>query len=308
MVSELNFDRSFASPPGRVEWLSPRLRRVTANNPGPFTFTGTNTYIVGTGEVAVIDPGPDDEAHLHALRLALRGEQVTHIFVTHTHKDHSPLAQRLKEITGAEILAEGAHRPMRAWEEEQLAPLEASNDLSFNFDRALSDGETISGSSFTIEAIATPGHTANHMVFALNQDVLFSGDHVMAWSTSIIAPPDGSMHAYVDSLKKIAARPWQIIWPGHGGPIHDAEIVIQGTIAHREKREQQVMQALKEGPQSITALVEKIYTHLERPMHGAAALSVFAHLEDLCARGYAQAQPAVTLSALYSTNQRSFNF
>jgi glyoxylase-like metal-dependent hydrolase (beta-lactamase superfamily II) len=307
-MADLTFDRSFAGIPGKTEWLSPRLRRITAANPGPFTFTGTNTYIVGTGDVAVIDPGPDDEAHLHALRLALRGESVSHIFVTHTHKDHSPLAARLKEETGAKIYAEGVHRAVRAWEEEQTAPLEASNDLDFNPDYILGDGEIVSGSGFTIEAIATPGHTANHMVFVLNGDELFSGDHLMAWSTSIIAPPDGSMHAYMDSLRKIAAREWQTVWPGHGGPIRDAARVIKGTIAHREQREAQIVQALKEGPLSITALVEKIYTHLERPLHGAAALSVFAHLEDLCARGFVDAKPAVTLSAIYSANQRSFSF
>src|SRR5438046_1288250 len=150
MSNTLTFDRSFSGLPGRVEWLSPRLRRLMANNPGPFTFTGTNTYIAGTGEVAVIDPGPDDEAHFYALLQALRGEHVAHIFVTHTHKDHSPLARRLAERTGAKLYAEGAHRAMRAWEEEQLAPLEASNDLDFVPDHALRDGETVSGSGFTI--------------------------------------------------------------------------------------------------------------------------------------------------------------
>jgi glyoxylase-like metal-dependent hydrolase (beta-lactamase superfamily II) len=308
MPDTLTFDRSFSGVPGQVEWLSPRLRRLTAGNPGPFTFTGTNTYIVGTGDVVVIDPGPEDEAHLQALQLALRGESVTHILVTHTHKDHSPLAKRLKQKTGALICAEGVHRAMRAWEEEQLAPLEASNDLSFAPDKTLRDGEIISGGGFRLEAVATPGHTANHMAFALNDDQLLSGDHLMAWSTSIIAPPDGSMHAYVESLKKIAGREWSVIWPGHGAPIHDAAHMIAGTIAHRELREKQIMAALKSGPLSIAAIVEKIYTHLEKPMHGAAALSVFAHLEDLCDRGYVDANPGVTLSALYSGNQRSFSF
>jgi glyoxylase-like metal-dependent hydrolase (beta-lactamase superfamily II) len=308
MPDDLIFDRSFSGYPGRVEWLSPRLRRLTASNPGPFTFTGTNTYIIGTGDVMVIDPGPEDQAHLHALQMALQGESVTHILVTHTHKDHSPLARQLKEKTGAKVYAEGVHRAMRAWEEEQLAPLEASNDLSFEPDRTLSDGEKLAGSGFTLEAIATPGHTANHMAFALNDEQLFSGDHIMAWSTSIVAPPDGSMHAYVDSLKKIAAREWGVIWPGHGGPIHDAALTITRTIAHRERRERQIMAALKSGPLSVFAIVEKIYTHLDKPMHGAASLSVFAHLEDLCARGYVDANPGVTLSAIYSTNQRSFGF
>jgi glyoxylase-like metal-dependent hydrolase (beta-lactamase superfamily II) len=308
MTDNLIFDRSFSGIPGREEWLSPRLRRVIAPNPGPFTFTGTNTYIIGTGEVAVIDPGPENDAHFYALKMALRGDSVTHIFVTHTHKDHSPLAHRLREATGAPVYAEGPHRAMRAWEEEQLAPLEASNDLEFQPDHILHDGEKISGSGFTIEAIATPGHTANHMVYALDKDQLLTGDHIMAWSTSIIAPPDGSMQAYFASLNKIGAREWQTLWPGHGGPIHDAARAIKGTIAHRRHREAQIMIALKDGPLAIPAIVEKVYIHLEKTMHGAAALSVFAHLEDLHARGQVKAEPAVTLHALYASNQRSFNF
>ncbi|MES2906183.1 MAG: MBL fold metallo-hydrolase [Pseudomonadota bacterium] len=308
-MDTLVFDRSFSGEYGKVEWLSPRLRRVTATNPGPFTFTGTNTYIVGTGSVAIIDPGPDDGAHLDALLNALRGEIVTHIFVTHTHKDHSPLARKLKDITGADIYAEGPHRAMRIWNEEAFAPLEASNDLTFAPDHQLQDGETISRQGWTLEAIATPGHTANHMCFALVEDqALISGDHIMAWSTSIIAPPDGAMQPYMQSLHKIAARDWQTIWPGHGGPIRDPAKTIAATLAHRHAREAQILAALKDGPLAIFPIVEKIYTHLEKNMHGAAALSVFAHLEDLATRGIVTAQPDISLNAVYTSNQRSFSF
>jgi glyoxylase-like metal-dependent hydrolase (beta-lactamase superfamily II) len=307
MPDTLIFDRSFSGLPGRVEWLNPRLRRLTANNPGPLYFTGTNTYIVGTGDVVVIDPGPEDEAHLQALRSALQGERVTHILLTHLHKDHCALAGRLKAVTGAPLYAEGAYRTASSWEEQSFGANE-STDIDFKPDHILQDGEKISGGGFTLEAIGTPGHTANHMSFALNDDQLLSGDHIMAWSTSIIAPPDGSMHAYIDSLKKIAAREWSVIWPGHGGPIHNAAQTIARTIAHREMRGKQVMEALKSGPQTIPTIVQKIYTHLEKPMHAAAALSVFAHLEDLNTRGYVDANPGVTLDAVYSANQRSFSF
>ncbi len=299
MADDLIFDRSFSGIPGRVEWLSPRLRRLTANNPGPLTFTGTNTYIVGTGDVAVIDPGPDDAAHFHALQVALRGERVTHILITHAHKDHSALARKLKAATGAPLYAKDAYRAAPAWEEQKAAPRESA-DLDFMPDHLLQDGEKISGHGVTLEAIATPGHTANHMAFALNHDVLLSGDHLMAWATSVIAPPDGSMRAYMHSLKKIGARSWQIIWPGHGGPILEPVRMIENIIAHRLLREAQILDALQEKPLPIPAIVGKVYAHLDKPMHVVAALSVFAHLEDLVARGAVKAEPAVELSALYS--------
>src|SRR5215813_5897512 len=200
MSADIPFDRSFDLPPETVEEVVPGVRRLLANNPGPFTFKGTVSYIVGQGQVAIIDPGPLDETHIAAVLDAVRGEAVTHIFVTHTHRDHSPAVPAVKAATGAEVLAEGPHRAARPLHIGETPRLEASNDLEFRPDRRLADGDVVSGDGWTIEAITTPGHTANHMAFALkNADILFSGDHVMAWSTSIVAPPDGAMSDYMTS-------------------------------------------------------------------------------------------------------------
>ena len=214
------------------------MRRLLADNPGPFTFKGTLSYIVGRGQVAIIDPGPLDEAHIAALLAAVRGETVTHIFVTHTHRDHSPAVPRIKAATGAQVLAEGPHRAARALNVGELPRLDASNDTDFRPDRALADGELISAGGWTIEAVATPGHTANHMAFALREaNILFSGDHVMAWSTPVVAPPDGAMSDYMASLQKLARRGEDIYLPGHGGPVRDAPRFVEHYIRHRQGRE-----------------------------------------------------------------------
>src|SRR6266542_3545287 len=201
MSAEIPFDRSFDLPPETVEEVVSGVRRLLANNPGPFTFKGTVSYIVGRRQVAIIDPGPLDELHVAALLDAVRGETVTHIFVTHTHRDHSPAVPAIKAATGAEVLAEGPHRAARPLHAGEAPRLEAANDMDFRPDRALADGEVVSGAGWTIEALATPGHTANHMAFALKEaNLIFSGDHVMAWSTSIVAPPDGAMSDFMNSL------------------------------------------------------------------------------------------------------------
>src|SRR3984893_17341627 len=201
MPEDIPFNRVLNLPPGVADDVMPGVRRILANNPGPFTFKGTLSYIVGRGRVAIIDPGPDDPRHIAALLNAVRGETVTHIFVTHTHRDHSPAVPAVKAATGALVLAEGPHRPARAISGDEAPLLDASNDTEFQPDRALADGEIVSGSGWTIEAVATPGHTANHMAFALKEpNLLFSGDHVMAWSTPVVAPPDGSMKDYMASL------------------------------------------------------------------------------------------------------------
>jgi glyoxylase-like metal-dependent hydrolase (beta-lactamase superfamily II) len=194
MAEDIPFDKDFALVPGVVDEPMPGVRRVLCNNPSPFTFKGTVSYIVGRGKVAIIDPGPDDPAHSTALLDAVRGETVTHIFVTHTHRDHSPGAPAIKKATGAQVLAEGPHRAARPLHVGEGPRLDASNDTDFKPDRALADGEVVSGADWTLEAVTTPGHTANHMAFAFKEsNVLFSGDHVMAWSTPVVAPPDGSM-------------------------------------------------------------------------------------------------------------------
>jgi glyoxylase-like metal-dependent hydrolase (beta-lactamase superfamily II) len=214
---DIPYDKNLELVPGRVDEPMPGVRRVLCNNPSPFTFKGTVSYIVGRGNVAVIDPGPEDPIHSAALLEAVRGETVTHIFVTHTHRDHSPGVPAIKAATGALVLGEGPHRAARALHVGDGPRLESSNDVDFKPDRALADGEVVRGDGWTLEAVATPGHTANHMAFAFKENnVLFSGDHVMAWSTPVVAPPDGSMGDYMASLQKLSKRAEPVYFPGHG--------------------------------------------------------------------------------------------
>jgi glyoxylase-like metal-dependent hydrolase (beta-lactamase superfamily II) len=300
MSDDIVFDRSFDLAPGAVDEVMPGIRRIVANNPGPFTFKGTVSYIVGRGKVAIIDPGPDDPSHVEALLNAVRGETVTHIFVTHTHRDHSPAVPAVKAATGAEVLAEGPHRPARALHVGETARLEASNDVDFRPDRRLADGEVIAGAGWTIEAVTTPGHTANHMAFALrHQDVLFSGDHVMAWSTSIVAPPDGAMSDYMVSLEKLARRRERTYFPGHGGAVRDAPAFVEAYIRHRRDREASILHRLAKGAADIPTLVRAIYIGIDPRLVAAASLSVLAHLEDLVARGKVTTEGPPSITGTY---------
>jgi glyoxylase-like metal-dependent hydrolase (beta-lactamase superfamily II) len=286
MSADIPFDRTFDLPPETVEEAAPRVRRVLANNPGPFTFKGTVSYIVGRGQVAIIDPGPLDDTHIDALLDAVRGETVTHIFVTHTHRDHSPAVPRIKAATGALVLAEGAHRAARPLHVGEAPRMDASSDTEFRPDRTLADGEVITGPGWTIEAVATPGHTANHMAFAFKEgDLLFSGDHVMAWSTPVVAPPDGAMSDYMASLQKLARRSEPIYLPGHGGAVREAPRFVQHYIRHRQGREAAILHRLAKGEADIPSLVRGIYIGLDPRLVQAAGLSVLAHLEDLVTRG-----------------------
>jgi glyoxylase-like metal-dependent hydrolase (beta-lactamase superfamily II) len=305
MSEDIPFDKSFDLPPGRVEEVMPGVRRLLVNNPGPFTFKGTLTYIVGKGAVAIIDPGPIDDAHVaeaHAAALldAVRGETVTHILVTHTHRDHSPAAARIKAATGAKTCGEGPHRAARPLHVGEAPPLEASADRDFRPDIALADGETVGGPGWALEAVATPGHTANHMAFALKgTPVLFSGDHVMAWSTPVVAPPDGAMSDYMASLDKLVRRTETLYLPGHGGPVKDAPRFVQHYIAHRRAREAAILERLAAGEADIPALVASIYVGLDPRLTKAAGLSVLAHLEDLTARGLVATQGAPSVDGRY---------
>jgi glyoxylase-like metal-dependent hydrolase (beta-lactamase superfamily II) len=286
MTNDIPFDKSFDLPPGRVEEMMPGVRRLLVNNPGPFTFKGTLTYIIGKGRVAIIDPGPVDEAHAEALLAAVAGETVTHILVTHTHRDHSPGAARIKAATGARTCGEGPHRAARPLHVGEAPPLEASADRDFRPDIVLADGETVSGPDWALEAVTTPGHTANHMAFALKgTPVLFAGDHVMAWSTPVVAPPDGAMSDYMASLDKLARRAETLYFPGHGGAVKDAPRFVQHYIAHRRAREAAILKRLAAGEADIPALVQSIYSGLDPRLTKAAGLSVLAHLEDLTTRG-----------------------
>ncbi|MEP9351794.1 MBL fold metallo-hydrolase [Xanthobacter sp. KR7-225] len=286
MSEDITFDRAFDPPAGRVVEVSPLVRRIVAPNPSPFTFTGTCTYIVGRGKVAILDPGPDDPTHVAAVLDAVRGEEVSHIFLTHTHRDHSPACPKVKAATGAVTLAEGPHRPSRPIEIGEAARLDASGDMDFRPDIALEDGATVAGPGWTLTAVATPGHTANHLAFALKEeDLLFSGDHVMAWATSIVAPPDGSMGDYIASLERLAARQEKVYLPGHGGPVRDAPAHVRDFLAHRHAREAAILRALDRDATTIPELVRGIYIGLDPRLVGAASLTVLAHLEHLVARG-----------------------
>src|SRR5712692_4146381 len=286
MSDDIPFNKKLDLAPGRVEEVVPGVRRVLADNPSPFTFKGTLSYIVGKGEVAIIDPGPDDERHTAALLDAVRGETVTHIVITHTHRDHSPGAARVKALTGAKTFGEGPHRAARPLHVGEAPRLDASNDTDFRPDRALADGEVVAGAGWTIEAVTTPGHTANHMAFAFREaNLLFSGDHVMAWSTPVVAPPDGSMSDYMASLDKLARRSEPIYLPGHGGAVRDAPRFVQHYIRHRRGRETSILRRLAKGDADIPTLVRAIYIGLDPRLMKAAGLSVLAHLEDLVARG-----------------------
>jgi len=283
---DIPFDKRFDLAPDTVEEVVPGVRRVLANNPSPFTFKGTLSYIIGRGQVAIVDPGPLDQAHIKALLDAVRGETVTHIFVTHTHHDHSPAVPAIKAATGALVLAEGPHRAARPLNIGEAPRLDASNDTDFRPDRALADGEVVTGKGFTIEAVATPGHTANHMAFAFKEaNLLFSGDHVMAWSTPVVAPPDGAMSDYMASLQKLARRSEAIYLPGHGGVVREAPSFVQHYIRHRQGREASILHRLGKGEADIPTVVRAIYIGLDPRLLKAAGLSVLAHLEDLVTRG-----------------------
>src|SRR5438270_7032117 len=281
MNEDIPFNKVLDLPPGAVEEVVPGVRRVLCNNPSPFTFKGTMSYIIGKGKVAIVDPGPENDAHIAALLHAVRGETVTHIFVTHTHRDHSPAVPRIKAATGAVVVAEGPHRSARPLHTGEVNPLEGSGDMGFRPDQTLADGDVVFGPGWSIEAVTTPGHTANHMAFACREaEVLFSGDHVMAWSTSIVAPPDGAMSDYMASLHKLAKRMEPIYLPGHGPAVRDAKRFVPYYIRHREAREASILHRLAKGAADIPSLVRAIYIGIDPRLTNAAGLSVLAHPED----------------------------
>lgn len=283
---DIPFDKNLNLAPDTVDEPMPGVRRVMANNPGPFTFKGTLSYIIGRGKVAIVDPGPADEVHIAALLDAVRNETVTHIFVTHTHRDHSPAVPAIKRATGATVYAEGVHRAARPLHIGEHNPLEGSGDRDFRPDVMLKDGEVVEGDGWSVEAVTTPGHTANHMAYALrDKNVLLAGDHVMGWATTIVAPPDGAMSDYMTSLEKLAKRPEQIYFPGHGPAIRDASRFVHYYILHRKAREASILHRLGKGATDIPSIVRAIYIGLDPRLTGAAGMSVLAHLEDLVTRG-----------------------
>jgi glyoxylase-like metal-dependent hydrolase (beta-lactamase superfamily II) len=300
-MSVPEFDLSFEPAYGSPMPVARGVERMTVNNPSAFTFYGTNSYIVGGGSsVAVIDPGPENAAHFEALMSALADRQVSHIFVSHTHGDHSPLARRLKAATGALTVAEGPHRASRPLHEGEVNPFAESADTGFVPDIALADGESIEGDGWTLTALLTPGHTANHAAFALGDTgIVFSADHVMAWATSIVAPPDGSMADYMASLERLLKRDDRIFFPGHGGPVKDPPSFMRGLRAHRRMRERAVLERIRNGDRLIPEMVKAIYRDTDIRLHGAAALSVLAHIEDLVEKDLVQTDGPPSLTGVY---------
>ena len=285
---------------GDCEQHEPLVRRVLAPNPSPYTFTGTQTWIVGNGsDVAIIDPGPTGSGqsvgdpaspfnadangvgHVDAILRAVGDAKVSAILCTHTHRDHSPAAAPLKALTGAPILG---CAPLALNDDGPRA--DSAFDPDYAPDRILSDGETVSGDGWTLEAVATPGHTSNHLCFALRESgALFTGDHVMAWSTSVVSPPDGNMADYMASLAKLYERDDRVYYPAHGAAVTKPKQLVRGMLGHRKSREAQILRELTEGPRSISAMVAAMYKGLDPRLTGAAGRSVLAHLVDLEARG-----------------------
>jgi hydroxyacylglutathione hydrolase len=304
MADDIPFDKTLDLAPDTVDEPLPGVRRVMANNPGPFTFKGTLSYIVGRGKVAIIDPGPADERHIGALLDAVRNETVTAIFVTHTHRDHSPAVPAIKAATGATVYAEGPHRAARPLHIGELNPLDSSGDRDFMPDVMLKDGEVVTDDGWSIEAVTTPGHTANHMAFAFKEkNVLFAGDHVMGWATSIVAPPDGAMSDYMASLQKLAKRSEQVYFPGHGPAIKDAPRFVNYYILHRKAREASILHRLGKGAADIPSIVRAIYIGIDPRLTGAAGLSVLAHLEDLVARGVVETDGLPAIDGVFRLAQ-----
>lgn len=264
----------FAPLYGEIEIISPNIRRITAPNPAPFTFKGTGTYIIGHGHVAVIDPGPNMPSHIEAILEGLKDETISHILVTHNHQDHSPAAQPLSKICGAKIYAASVGKQQYSNERQ-----EEGIDKSFSPDVILSDGDIIEGENWTIEAVHTPGHLSNHYCFAYRQEkALFTGDHVMGWSTTIVSPPDGDMQDYMDSLEKLLSRDEAIYYPTHGWPIKKPAQFVKQLLGHRLRREKEIIRAIEVGAETIDDIVVKIYVSIDKKLYPAAARTIYAHL------------------------------
>jgi glyoxylase-like metal-dependent hydrolase (beta-lactamase superfamily II) len=280
VIERIPFNRDMEFAYGDVAQVSPLVRRVIANNPSAFTFHGTGTYILGRGRVAIIDPGPANDAHIAALLDAVRNETVTHILITHTHRDHSPGARALQQATGAPTFGFGPH-PGGA-PPPGAARVEEGADRDFKPDETIDDGATLSGPGWTVDAVHTPGHIRNHLCFGLREEkTLFTGDHVMGWSTSVISPPEGHMAEYFESLAKLLPRDDDRYLPTHGPAVTNPRPFVRAFITHRRMREGQILAAIEAGAATVPDLVARLYRNTDPRLHRAAARSVLAHLIHL---------------------------
>lgn len=297
MAVTIPFIRDFDPQYGQLVSVSDNVRRLVANNPGRFSAWGTNIYVVGHNEVSIIDPGPDTDAYFQTLISALNGERVTRVFVTHHHSDHSPMANRLAAHFGCPTLGFGPPR-------RQLASgnvvLEAGDDLAFSPQVKINDGEVFEGDGWNIEAVFTPGHTSNHVCYAVQGDEgLICGDHILGWATSVVIPPDGDMGEYLHSLEKVLARQYRVLWPGHGAAITDTKSFIKAYIAHREARNAQILAQLKTGQSQIKKMVPILYADVDKGLYPAASLSVLAHLIHMVQTGLVDCHGAPDLDSQY---------
>ncbi len=298
VAASIPFVKNIDFTPGVADEILPGVRRVIANNPGPFTYTGTGVYFIGARDIAVIDPGPDDAAHLDALEAVVRPGRVTHILVTHTHSDHCGGAREFADRTGAPIYGFGPH-PVRKRQHDAPA-LDEGADYAFAPDEIIADGAVIETKDWRIEAVHTPGHLSNHLCFALPaQKALFTGDHMMGWATTVVAPPDGDMTAYLDSLDLLLARDDGVYLPTHGAPIENPRRFVRAVRAHRLMRDAQVLEQLKAGRTRIPDMVKAMYADVDPRLHKAAALNVLAHLIRLVETGRARCDAEPGLSSAY---------
>ncbi len=298
MSAELAFNRSQDVDYGVAQEVAPDVRRIVANNPGPYTFLGTNSYVVGSGEVAVIDPGPADRNHLEAIAGAIKGERLASILITHSHRDHCEGARGLQALAGGEIAAFGPTGTARG---------AGAPGLSYDFvdpdfvpDRTLADGDTVRGRGFALDVLHMPGHAPDHLCFALvGKRTMFTGDHVMGWNTTVIAPPEGNLADFLASLERLMQRHDKIFLPAHGGRIQTPQRVVKAYIMHRQWRKQTILACLDEGICTVPHIVARLYGTLDAGLKGAAALSVLAHLEHLISRDLVTTDGPSGLSSVF---------
>ena len=295
-MAGIPFIKDFKFDYGTATEVTPLVRRVVANNPSPFTFKGTGTYLIGHGNVAIVDPGPDQPEHIEAVLRAVRGETVTHILVTHTHMDHVPATPAIAKATGAKVYSFGPH-PRAPGD----AKPEQDGDLAFAPDIKLDDGDVVEGAGWNVEAVHTPGHISNHLCFAVREDAaLLSGDHVMGWSPAVISPPDGNMADYFASLRKLLPREETLYIPTHGAEIRDPAPFVHAYIEHRLNREAQILARLKDGPKTIPEMVALNYADTPHHLHAAAGRSMLAHLIQMVKDGRVRTEDGrATIDGVY---------